>query len=214
MNTKTNIDAAREYYDTHSAVEEIENAVPGEPADTSPMSGYSVRLPTDVLNQARKFAAERGMTTGAWLREAIENAVTSHGDPGDTVPVADLLALVARHQPAAKTADLSRLVPADFFERLAAASKLLPRPDIATLHWGPASLLANTNENSLVAEVLLDHATSPRYVAPTDSDPKLLKGGKTVSVRQGNKRIIVTTLPSRSAAHRRHSTGRSRRSKI
>lgn len=75
MSTKSRIDAAREYYETHSAADEIDNAVPGNPAGTSPMSGYSVRLPTEILDQARKLAAERGMTTGAWLREAIEQQV-------------------------------------------------------------------------------------------------------------------------------------------
>lgn len=77
MSTQSDIDAAREYYDTHSMADKIENAVPGDPANTSPMSGYSVRLPTEVLNQARKLASERGVTTGAWLREAIEKQVTA-----------------------------------------------------------------------------------------------------------------------------------------
>ncbi|MGW6335264.1 hypothetical protein [Nocardia rhamnosiphila] len=77
MSTQSDIDAAREYYDTHSVADKIADAVPGDPANTSAMSGYSVRLPTDVLNQARKLASERGMTTGAWLREAIEKQVTA-----------------------------------------------------------------------------------------------------------------------------------------
>ncbi|WP_039821445.1 hypothetical protein [Nocardia testacea] len=79
MSNKSDIDAAREYYETHSVVDEINNSVPGNPADTSPMSGYSVRLPTEVLNRARKLAAERGMTTGAWLREAIEKQIVAGG---------------------------------------------------------------------------------------------------------------------------------------
>ncbi|MEV0106730.1 hypothetical protein AB0H42_10390 [Nocardia sp. NPDC050799] len=82
MSNKSDIDAAREYYETHSVVNEINNSVPGNPADTSPMSGYSVRLPTEVLNQARELAAERGMTTGAWLREAIEKQIAV-GRPRD-----------------------------------------------------------------------------------------------------------------------------------
>lgn len=82
MSNKSDIDAAREYYETHSVVDEINNSVPGNPADTSPMSGYSVRLPTEVLNQARKLAAERGMTTGAWLREAIEKQIAAAGPRG------------------------------------------------------------------------------------------------------------------------------------
>lgn len=95
-NTKADIDAAREYYETHSVEDEIAKSVPGEPI-TSAMSGYSVRLPTDVLEQARKIAADRGMTTGAWLREAIENAVTAVDQPASSVPVAELLALVAKY---------------------------------------------------------------------------------------------------------------------
>lgn len=99
--TKADSDAAREYYETHSTAEEIAQAQPGEPI-TSPMSGYSVRLPTEVLNQARAIAAEQGMTTGAWLREAIEKAVTNHtAEPSDSpgaVPIAELLALIAKHQ--------------------------------------------------------------------------------------------------------------------
>lgn len=77
MSKKSDIDAAREYYETHSVVDEINNSAPGDPADTSPMSGYSVRLPTEVLTRARKLAAERGMTTGAWLREAIEKQIAA-----------------------------------------------------------------------------------------------------------------------------------------
>ncbi|MGW0359212.1 hypothetical protein ACWDXV_33910 [Nocardia nova] len=78
MSKESDIDAARDYYDTHSMADKIDSAVPGDPASTSAMSGYSVRLPTDVLNRARKLASERGMTTGAWLREAIEKQVSTH----------------------------------------------------------------------------------------------------------------------------------------
>lgn len=77
MSKKSDIDAAREYYETHSVVDEINNSVPGDPAGTSPMSGYSVRLPTEVLGQARTLASARGMTTGAWLREAIEKQIAA-----------------------------------------------------------------------------------------------------------------------------------------
>ncbi|MGN2641924.1 hypothetical protein ACTD5D_38330 [Nocardia takedensis] len=84
MSTNSGIDAAREYYETHSVVDEINNSVPGHPVDTSPMSGYSVRLPTGVLNQARTLAAQRGMTTGAWLREAIEKQIAAD-DPAEDV---------------------------------------------------------------------------------------------------------------------------------
>lgn len=83
MSTQSDIDAAREYYDTHSVADKIADAVPGDPAGTSAMSGYSVRLPVEVLNRARNLAAERGMTTGAWLREAIEERVAA------SVPVDD-----------------------------------------------------------------------------------------------------------------------------
>lgn len=77
MRNKSDFGAAREYYETHSVVDEINDSVPGKPTDTSPMSGYSVRLPTEVLEQARELAAERGMTTGAWLREAIEKQIVA-----------------------------------------------------------------------------------------------------------------------------------------
>ncbi|WP_063057263.1 hypothetical protein [Nocardia salmonicida] len=100
-NTKADIDAAREYYETHSVEDEIERSVPGEPI-TSAMSGYSVRLPTDVLEQARKIAADRGMTTGAWLREAIENAITAVDQPAASVPIAELVALVAKYDHSSK----------------------------------------------------------------------------------------------------------------
>ncbi|MFJ2840004.1 hypothetical protein ACIO52_31980 [Nocardia sp. NPDC087230] len=106
--TKADIDAAREYYETHSVEDEIDKSVPGEPV-TSPMSGYSVRLPTEILEQARKIAGERGITTGAWLREAIENAVAAHttepSEKSGAVPVSEILALVAKHSAAPQQPD-------------------------------------------------------------------------------------------------------------
>ncbi|MFG2447551.1 hypothetical protein ACGFQG_32195 [Nocardia fluminea] len=102
LTSKADLDATREYYETHSVADEIATAVPRNPI-TSAMSGYSVRLPNDLLEQARKIAVEQGKTTGAWLREVIENAVATHtAEPSDrpgAVPIAELLALVAKHQP-------------------------------------------------------------------------------------------------------------------
>lgn len=98
---KDRIEEIRQYYATHSAEDEIANAVRDD-TPLSPMSGYSVRLPTDLLNRARDLAAERGMTTGAWLREAIETAVAQHGSseaappPAEPEEVARIKALVLK----------------------------------------------------------------------------------------------------------------------
>jgi hypothetical protein len=101
MNTSTNdkIRTARDYYDTHDASDEIAAAelVSHEPAESSALAGYSVRLPVEVLSEARKLAKEQGVTTGAWLREAIENAVAARKTNAEAVPVSALLGLVQQY---------------------------------------------------------------------------------------------------------------------
>ncbi|MBF6301654.1 hypothetical protein IU459_29550 [Nocardia amamiensis] len=98
--------AARDYYDTHDASDEIAAAdlTSHEPAESSALAGYSVRLPVEVLNQARVLAKEQGVSTGAWLREAIENAVAARKTTTDTVPVSALLGLVQQYATAAEPA--------------------------------------------------------------------------------------------------------------
>jgi len=57
----------------------------------SAMSGFNTRLPTAVLNNARAIAGARGMTTGAWIREVIEAAVSRQKAGDDLVPMSVLL---------------------------------------------------------------------------------------------------------------------------
>lgn len=99
ISTDDKIRAARDYYDTHDASEEIAAAelTAHEPSESSALAGYSVRLPVEVLNQVRALAREQGVTTGAWLREAIENAVVARKTNADTVPVSALLGLVMQY---------------------------------------------------------------------------------------------------------------------
>ncbi|MFE3189129.1 hypothetical protein ACFXHA_08980 [Nocardia sp. NPDC059240] len=94
----------REHYDTHGADPEIaaaeaagtiEYVAEPEPAA---LAGYSVRLPVPVLEAARNAARSRGISTGAWLREAIEAAVTSLENGTDTVPISVLLAAVEEYR--------------------------------------------------------------------------------------------------------------------
>ncbi|MEV3962111.1 hypothetical protein AB0M34_14630 [Nocardia sp. NPDC050193] len=87
MSDKSDFDAARKHYEAHSVVDEINNAVPGSPTDTSPMAGYSVQLSIEVLNRARVLARYRGMTTGDWLREAIEKQIAA-GSPSASLSAA------------------------------------------------------------------------------------------------------------------------------
>jgi len=93
------LDELREYYDNN---EVSMDAATGhwEPADdTAPadrMSGFSFRLPADVLERVRALAQTRGVTTGEWIREAVEAAVTTaESGAARTVDVAALLAFVA-----------------------------------------------------------------------------------------------------------------------
>jgi hypothetical protein len=84
-----------EYYDTHDISQEMDKGAwerhDGEQPATA-MSGFNTRLPTPILNDARAIARSRGMSTGAWIREAIEAAVTRHKAGDDLVPLSVLLA--------------------------------------------------------------------------------------------------------------------------
>jgi hypothetical protein len=86
---------AAEYYETHDISQEMEGGAwerhEGKQPATA-MSGFNTRLPTAVLNDARAIASARGMTTGAWIREAIEAAVTRQKAGDDLVPLSVLLA--------------------------------------------------------------------------------------------------------------------------
>ncbi|MBO0852361.1 MAG: hypothetical protein J2P18_01175 [Nocardia sp.] len=97
--TEEQIRAAREYYDTHDVSGEIADAelTRHETDETSPLTGYSVRIPVATLDEARQFAKEQGVTTGAWLRGAIENAVAARKTSAETIPVSAILNLVQQY---------------------------------------------------------------------------------------------------------------------
>ncbi|MFD3702766.1 ribbon-helix-helix domain-containing protein [Nocardia sp. NPDC058658] len=86
----------REYYDNN---ETPMDPVTGswESEDTRPaserMSGFSVRLPAEVLERVRTLAAARGLSTGEWIRQAVEAAVVAADT--DTPRVVDVNALLA-----------------------------------------------------------------------------------------------------------------------
>lgn len=93
------LDELREYYDNNEVPMDTATGH-WEPADdTAPadrMSGFSFRLPADVLDRVRQLAQARGSTTGEWIREAVEAAVvTAESGATRTVGVAELLAFVA-----------------------------------------------------------------------------------------------------------------------
>jgi len=70
---------AAEYYETRDISQEMEAGTWEHHEGKQPagaMSGFNTRLPTAVLNDARAIARARGMTTGAWIREVIEAAVS------------------------------------------------------------------------------------------------------------------------------------------
>jgi hypothetical protein len=87
--------AAAEHYETQDVSGEMEAGTwkrheGKQPAEA--MSGFNTRLPTAVLNDARAIARARGMTTGAWIREVIEAAVSKQKGGDDLVPMSVLLA--------------------------------------------------------------------------------------------------------------------------
>lgn len=95
MSESENPGGTADYYQTHDVSDEMEAGTwerhEGKQPATA-MSGFNTRLPTAVLNDARAIARARGMTTGAWIREVIEAAVTRQKAGDDLVPISVLLA--------------------------------------------------------------------------------------------------------------------------
>ncbi len=60
--------------------------------------GYSVRLPADMLADARDLAAGRGMTVGALLREYTAAGITREKAAELSIPVDVLLAAVEEYR--------------------------------------------------------------------------------------------------------------------
>lgn len=131
MNSSTDdrIRAARDYYDTHDASDEIVAAdlTAHDPSESSALAGYSVRLPVEVLNQARALAKEQGVTTGAWLREAIENAVAARKTTTDTVPVSALLGLVQQYALPTRSMPARIVQPGQFVARTSRTGNTVTR---------------------------------------------------------------------------------------
>jgi hypothetical protein len=92
--------AAIEYYETQDVSGEMEAEAweRHEGRSAEAMSGFNTRLPTTVLNDARAIARARGVTTGAWIREVIETAVSRHKAGDDMVPMSVLLAAAEEYQ--------------------------------------------------------------------------------------------------------------------
>ncbi|UGT64742.1 BrnA antitoxin family protein [Nocardia asteroides] len=89
------MEEAADYYDTHDVAADISAATltAHEPSESSPMAGYSLRLPKSTLRAARSLAQERGVSTGAWLRAVIEQAVAAHRRPraAETIALQNLI---------------------------------------------------------------------------------------------------------------------------
>jgi len=92
--------AATEYYETQDVSGEMEAEAweRHEGRSAEAMSGFNTRLPTRVLNDARAIARARGMTTGAWIREVIQAAVSKQKAGDDLVPLSVLLAAAEEYQ--------------------------------------------------------------------------------------------------------------------
>ena len=93
--------AAAEHYETHDVSGELEAGTWERHESRNPaqaMSGFNTRMPTTVLNEARTIARHRGMTTGAWIREVIEAAVSKQKAGDDLVPMSVLLAAAEEYQ--------------------------------------------------------------------------------------------------------------------
>lgn len=92
---------AADYYEAHDISAEMEAGTwerhEGK-YPTAAMSGFNTRLPTAVLNDARAIARARGMTTGAWIREVIEAAVSKQKGGDDLVPMSVLLAAAEEYR--------------------------------------------------------------------------------------------------------------------
>lgn len=102
MTKKSRLEELAEYYDVHDLTEGTTDddwqLVTPEPPAAPRMVGYSVRMPAAVLDEARQIAVTRGITTGAWLREAIEAGVTREKAGSTAVPVDVLLAAVEEYR--------------------------------------------------------------------------------------------------------------------
>lgn len=95
------VDKARDYYDNVDIADEIEKANLTAHAGNEPgsaMASYSVRMPAAVLEEARKIAKGRGITTGAWLREAIEAMISRNREDEESVPISVLLAAAEEYR--------------------------------------------------------------------------------------------------------------------
>jgi predicted transcriptional regulator len=95
------LDELREYYDNNEVPMDTATGR-WEPADETAsadrMSGFSFRLPADVLERVRGLAQARGIATGEWIREAVEAAVvTAESSASRSVNIAELLAFIAEH---------------------------------------------------------------------------------------------------------------------
>lgn len=100
-------DGIRQYYDTTDTSELIEKAGTidlGVHTGPDAMSAFTVRLPTNVLNTVRSEAKKRGVTTGAVLRQFVEEGVAGLAEEDAVIPVSQLRSLIAT----AKTAPAPR----------------------------------------------------------------------------------------------------------
>lgn len=92
---------AATYYDNTDFSAEAEQASESQQLSrtsvtSEQMDSFTVRPPVSVLERVRHLAKNRGTSTGAVLREIVENAVSDSVDDGASVAVADLRALIAR----------------------------------------------------------------------------------------------------------------------
>lgn len=87
----------REFYDTASFADELEQATKGDPtvAPTGEaMESFAVRLPAAVLNQVRAQARKEKVSTGAVLRRLIESALNTPAED-KVIPVGELREIIA-----------------------------------------------------------------------------------------------------------------------
>ena len=96
----TDYERLAHYYDTNDfSHEAAESTVEESPSRTAPvvepMDSFTVRLPVSLLDKVRSLAAEKGLPTGAMLRNIIQNAVAGETDDDATVSVAELRRLIA-----------------------------------------------------------------------------------------------------------------------
>ncbi len=101
MGENENLGGTADCCQTHDVSGEMEAAARERHEGTQPgtaMCGFSTRLPTAVLTEARAAARSRAITTGAWTREVIEAAVTKQKAGDDLVPLSVLLAAAGDHR--------------------------------------------------------------------------------------------------------------------